>query len=192
MTDYVMLSPSAAILWVDQLQEIVSWWRNEIKKIDPEFCTPDERNSMRFAATEAAEIIDADMRNGGAWSRNASREMHITDEVGDLLFMLISALNASGGGMPLLTTLYSSTDPTVDELAAFTFAAYNHIVMGWNAQYPHPLAVAIHAVLQYCVVKTIDPIDLVESRLSRILAKRKERLNGSVSGRSFAPREEWG
>lgn len=179
--------------WVVETQtrsliQTVTYWRGEIQKVDPSFGTPDRVNAARFVDTEGSEVTDAFLRLGD-WSRNGNRDPNIYDEVGDLLFMLVSTLTPEGDVALAQSVSFAMTaqsnvlspDPSTDVLTGWANVVFNHVVLHWptgGIQYPVELAVA--QVLQFCFAQELDPVDLVAKRLERIFRKRERRARTLV------------
>ena len=170
-----LLDRGTAVRQARVLQRVVRDWRDTIEAEFPEFATPDKRNAARFVDTEGAEVTDAFLRLGD-WSRNSERGMDVDDEVGDLLFMLVTAMDPAGKeGADMVGAEPVRANPSVDELVGYSNNVFNWVVLGWWVPSAWPIQLAIYAVLQYCYVNEVDPVRLVEKRLARILDKRRGR-----------------
>jgi len=54
--------------------------------------TPSPLDALRFAATEAAEAIDAQMRKDPRWARNHVKDLTVEQELAQCAIMLLTAL----------------------------------------------------------------------------------------------------
>jgi hypothetical protein len=54
--------------------------------------TPNTQDALRFACTEAAETIDANLRLVGGYARNHAKEPSVVNELADTFMMLVTAL----------------------------------------------------------------------------------------------------
>ncbi len=73
--------------------KIVTTYRTELESVWP---TPPPLDCLKFAVTEAAEVIDAELRNNPMYARNNVKELDPLDEVADCLMMLVSANKQQG------------------------------------------------------------------------------------------------
>lgn len=71
-----------------QCHDIVWTYRNRLERAWP---TPPVEDALRFAVTEAAEVIDAELRINPTYARNNDKDLDPLDEVADCLMMLITA-----------------------------------------------------------------------------------------------------
>lgn len=66
---------------------IVWQYRAELEHVWP---TPTPRNALRFAFTEAAEAMDAELRLEGGYARNNDKDLSVEDELADCAMMLLT------------------------------------------------------------------------------------------------------
>ena len=79
---------------LNHLHNIVWDFRDEMDGIWP---LPDKYDSIRFALTEAAEAIDAELRDNPFYKRNREKHMTIDHELAQCFLMIMTAL---GDEMP--------------------------------------------------------------------------------------------
>lgn len=60
------------------------------------FATPNTHDALRFAATEIAEAMDAELRVGGIYARNHQKALDVVDELADHVLMLLTAMPTRG------------------------------------------------------------------------------------------------
>lgn len=73
-----------------EVWEIVWSYRNRLSDVWP---TPPPLDCLRFAVTEAAEVIDAELRQNPIYARNNDKDLDPLDEVADCLMMLCSTMS---------------------------------------------------------------------------------------------------
>ena len=74
---------------LELLHAIVWDFRDEMEGVWP---CPNKYDSIRFAVTEAAEAIDADLRENSEYARNHAKDMSKEMELGQCLLMILTAL----------------------------------------------------------------------------------------------------
>jgi hypothetical protein len=62
------------------------------EKISTSWPTPDRESSLKFAVTEAAEAIDADLRKNNKWARNREKHLNVERELAQCAIMLFTAM----------------------------------------------------------------------------------------------------
>lgn len=77
---HVVLAECHGLVWA---------YRRELEAVWP---TPGRGDALRFAVTEAAEALDAELRANPLYARNRAREMDELDELADCALMLLTAL----------------------------------------------------------------------------------------------------
>lgn len=81
---------------VDKLKMIHGAVWNFRGHIEAYWPTPDVLSSLRYAATECGEVIDAQLRlERPLDSRNSEREPNMLEELADVAIMLFTAINSS-------------------------------------------------------------------------------------------------
>ena len=73
---------------VTEVRAVVAEYRSRLEGVWP---APSPEHCLMFAATEAAEAIDAYLRQRPEYSRNNEKNLAITEEVADCLMMLVSS-----------------------------------------------------------------------------------------------------
>ncbi|MGL4617726.1 MAG: hypothetical protein ACRC11_19770 [Xenococcaceae cyanobacterium] len=122
-----------------------------------EECFPDAQTAFKFAFTELAEVVDAELRLEANWDRNNAKNINIIGEIYDTILMLVvAAISALPDREPdkifldlekaLDYSPNSEPDPPVELLSAFHLTIFGNIKLNMtmleveeDATYNHPL-----------------------------------------------------
>lgn len=77
---------------------IVWRYRDELQEVWP---TPDATDALRFAFTEAAEAMDANLRLNSGYARNNDKTLSVDDELADCAMMLLTAVGPEWNPFPV-------------------------------------------------------------------------------------------
>jgi len=164
---------------INTLQEAHSRVWTFRRKYSKWWSTPDALDSLRFAYTEAAEALDAHLRQKGGYARNNEREQDIVSELADCAIMLLTALGPNYEFRPMNVTYSNPSEEYLDWIAGdvgASLAAYKR----WEAItrkhgrdanrhiYEEGILLALGFIVNY---PGMDLVPMIDARLERIRRK---------------------
>ena len=102
-----------------RMHEMVRQFRKDTADVFP---VPPQRDSLRFAVTEAAEALDAYLRNNGTYKRNRDKEHSEERELAQALMMLYTAY----GPRSFFGEWWPDADVTIDDVCFATVMALRY------------------------------------------------------------------
>ena len=139
------------------------------KEIEPFWATPDPLNSLRYAFTEAAEAMDAWLRqNRPDDSRNNERQNDVLDELADCAIMLLTALNNHNEPFRTFRNPNGQIhEPhNLDRIAKYTIRCIE--CEKQSLDYRHQASACIWRIANY---PEMNLLERIKSRLARIADK---------------------
>jgi len=158
--------------------------------LDDVWPTPDMWTSLRFAVTEAAEALDAELRTDARWARNNDKNLDVIDELADCTLMLLTSLGARwhdnwerhDQDIPVpLSYNGIHLDGIVGDVARLNsefFEWQNDLGAPDLTGYTIGIIVAIR---MYCAHRGVHLEEVLDQRLERIKAKRIGDLTRALS-----------
>jgi hypothetical protein len=150
---------------LSRLNQIVWEFRAEQKK----FPTPDSKDSILFALTEAAEAIDAELRNNPRYLRSHTKNLN---KIQELLQCLIMILTALGPDHRFPAQIYMNGVKLTDVYSivcqvALMFAVYVTDGLTWRTYAERAAA----AIVDYLHRLGMSPTKAVQTELTNWAAK---------------------
>lgn len=150
-----------------KLSETVWTFRKDYEKYWP---TPNKLDSLRFAFTEIAEAIDADLRGNITYRRNNQRNPSVEEELADCAIMLITSLP----NVEVSDYIWGSTPPhasgTLERIAKYVTRALFRKHLPSKTIYEIDVYTALWYIVDY--VGGYDVLQrLIKQRLARIYNK---------------------
>ena len=165
---------------MNELQECHALVWSFRKEIEPFWATPDPLNSLRYAFTEAAEAMDAWLRqNRPNDSRNNERQNDVLDELADCAIMLLTAVNPDfiPEKIRYENYFYNAISPERYRLEALSHKICNSLLSARNDDDEISLIYfmwihdAIYAAKWIFDYPQMNLLERIKSRLARIAVK---------------------
>jgi NTP pyrophosphatase (non-canonical NTP hydrolase) len=138
--------------------------------VDQWFLTPSRVDSIAYAVTEAAEVVDADLRSRRAQDlRNQDKQSTVEEEVGDVMLMVCTALgpNWTQPNFTLVKSPYPIAEIVVQLGMAY---AVSKMAPDQRDRIDSSLFLALICCIQQ--VGKDKATEILSARMNRILEKR--------------------
>lgn len=124
-------------------------------------------DSLRFAATEAGEALDAWLRLKGGYARNNDKSLSVEAELADCAMMLMTAMGPGQIAWQAECWIFD-TDPTLEQIMNHTACALELACINWTNTSALYTQSALHAIASY---PGLDLPAELRARMARIRRK---------------------
>jgi hypothetical protein len=163
-----------------QIKGLIDLVKENRAILEPYFPTPDRLDCLRFAATEAAEALDAEMRQNLGYARNHEKHSTVTEELADCAMMLASALPSSRSPETAHNVNLETWSGVEQLVAVISYQAWDQCrsrEKPWLAPTDMELWGTIFYISTHPDIKTVDALtQLVKARMERIKEKHLPHL----------------
>lgn len=159
----------------NQTEQIVSDYRARLSNVWP---TPPPLDALKFAVTEAAEVIDAELRTNPSYARNNDKDLDPLDEVADCLMMLVTAMDSDYHRYDIRQGNFSTKVALLNSFCTDA-ALYASIGISWEVQANSAITVCLQMLGKNAPNRVEQRLKRIEVKLGQIIHPTKKLVSSN-------------